>query len=127
MKTPPISIKLEVNPEADSVTRSRLLLAEHRLHIPLVSYVNWSVVEFFAAVIGDMGANYESNNTIKRLEELVNSNSLDVIIHAGDISYAGKGSHITACKLLQMDIKQDGTCTSEKCKMVSSGGDVVTH
>eukprot|EP01130_Rhizamoeba_saxonica_P001709 TRINITY_DN11571_c0_g1_i1.p1 TRINITY_DN11571_c0_g1~~TRINITY_DN11571_c0_g1_i1.p1 ORF type:complete len:511 (-),score=111.60 TRINITY_DN11571_c0_g1_i1:53-1444(-) len=40
------------------------------------------------AVIGDMGALKESDDTISRLEDMVAKKELDFIIHDGDISYA---------------------------------------
>jgi phosphodiesterase/alkaline phosphatase D-like protein len=45
------------------------------------------------AVIGDMGANDPSNNTIKQLTNLVSNRKLDFIFHTGDISYADGYQH----------------------------------
>lgn len=40
------------------------------------------------AVIGDMGTNYQSDNTIKRLKDLVAKDEIVGILHNGDIAYA---------------------------------------
>jgi len=40
------------------------------------------------AVLADMGYGSASDDTVKQLEQLVNQNKLDVVIHSGDVSYA---------------------------------------
>lgn len=39
-------------------------------------------------VIGDMGANWQSTNTVNRLIDLVANDQIDGILHNGDIAYA---------------------------------------
>ena len=40
------------------------------------------------AVIGDMGTNFQSDNTVARLKELVSTDQIVGILHNGDIAYA---------------------------------------
>jgi phosphodiesterase/alkaline phosphatase D-like protein len=44
------------------------------------------------AVFGDMGID-NSNGTLRLLNEMINNGELDVVLHVGDIAYAGLHSH----------------------------------
>lgn len=45
-----------------------------------------------SAVIGDMGVDPEAEANINLLTNLVKTEAIDVIVHSGDISYAGEFS-----------------------------------
>jgi hypothetical protein len=80
------------------------LSASSRYYYQVGDGVNWSeIFSFksptaqyprFVACIADVGAGKEGGETIPHIEELIDSNSVDWVLHDGDVSYADANQEV---------------------------------